>query len=135
MTTLTRSHVPRAWPVVAQWLRFAAVGVTNTVISVGLYALLLHVGVFYLAASAIAFVIATCNSYVLNRAWTFRSAGRRGPEFARFFVVSAGGLGANLALLYLLVDGAGAARLGAQLIVIPAVSVLTFAWNRRWTFA
>jgi putative flippase GtrA len=118
-----------------QWLRFATVGVSNTVLSLALYAELLRLGTFYLAASATAFVVATLNSYALNRRWTFHSSGRRAPEVVRFYVVSTGGLAVNLGLLYVAVDDATVPKLVAQLLVIPLVSVLTFAWNRRWTFA
>ena len=134
MTSLARARLERTRPVVVQWLRFATVGVANTVLSLGLYAALLDLRTFYLAASAIAFLVATCNSYALNRRWTFRSDGSRVVEIVRFFVVSAGGLGVNLAALYLLVDAASARRFAAELLVIPLVSVLTFGWNRRWTF-
>jgi putative flippase GtrA len=118
-----------------QWLRFATVGVTNTVLSLALYAALLGLGTFYLAASAVAFAVATLNSYALNRRWTFRSTGRRSPEVLRFYVVALAGLGLNLVLLSLFVQDASLPRLVAQLAVIPLVSVVTFAWNRRWTFS
>jgi putative flippase GtrA len=121
--------------VARQWLRFATVGVTNTVLSLALYAALLGLGTFYLVASAVAFAIATLNSYALNRRWTFRSTGRRSPEVVRFYLVSAGGLALNLALLSLFVEDVSLPSLLAQLAVIPLVSVVTFAWNRRWTFA
>jgi putative flippase GtrA len=134
-TTLAGRVALRAWPVGVQWLRFATVGVSNTILSLALYAGLLRLGTFYLAASAVAFVVATLNSYALNRRWTFRSNGRRGPEVVRFYVVSAGGLALDLGLLYVLVDHARVPSFAAQLVVIPFVSVVTFAWNRRWTFA
>ncbi len=118
-----------------QWLRFATVGVTNTVLSLALYAALLGLGTFYLVASGVAFAVATLNSYALNRRWTFRSTGRRSPEVLRFYLVSATGLALNLALLSLFVEDVSLPSLLAQLAVIPLVSVVTFAWNRRWTFA
>jgi putative flippase GtrA len=133
-TTLAGRVALRAWPVGVQWLRFATVGVSNTALSLALYAGLLSLGTFYLAASAVAFVVATLNSYALNRRWTFRSNGRRGPEVVRFALVSAGGVTVNLALLSLCVDGASLPKFAAQLVVIPLVSVVTFAGNRRWTF-
>ena len=80
-------------------------------------------------------VVATLNSYALNRRWTFHSSGRRAREVVRFYVVSTGGLAVNLGLLYVAVDDATVPKLVAQLLVIPLVSVVTFAWNRRWTFA
>jgi putative flippase GtrA len=135
VTTLAGPAAPRLWPVGVQWLRFATVGLANTALSLAVYAALLGLGTFYLAASAVAFVIATLNSYALNRRWTFRSTGRRSPEVLRFYVVSGAGLALNLGLLSVVVEDAAVPSLVAQLVVIPLVSVVTFGWNRRWTFA
>jgi putative flippase GtrA len=55
---------------VAHWLRFAAVGATNTLVSWCAYALLFRMGLHYLLASALAFALGVANSYVLNRRWT-----------------------------------------------------------------
>jgi putative flippase GtrA len=73
-----------------QWLRFAVVGAANTLLSWCVYAVLEHVGVHYLLASGLAFVLGAFNSYVLNRRWTFHSQGRRRPEAVRFGVIQWG---------------------------------------------
>lgn len=117
-----------------QWAKFAAVGASNTLLSAAVYALLISTGVNYLAASALAFALGALNSYVLNRRWTFRSRARRAPEFCRFACVQLVGLGVNLALLALLVDGAGLPRLAAQLLVFPVASFVTFALSRQLAF-
>jgi putative flippase GtrA len=91
-----------------QWLRFVAVGVSNTLVSWCVYATLETVGVPYLLASALAFALGALNSYVLNRRWTFRSRGRRGPELLRFGI--------------------------AQAIVFPVASAATFLLSRQWAF-
>jgi putative flippase GtrA len=121
-------------PIVAQWLRFVAVGVTNTLLSTAVFAALFHLGVHYLVASAVAFALGALNSYILNRRWTFRSRGRRAPELARFLCVQAVGLGVNLALLAGLVELAGIRHLFAQVLAFPVASILTFALSRQWAF-
>lgn len=128
---MTTQAVPIA---LAQWLRFASVGATNTLLSWCVFAGLVALGLHYLAASGVAFGIGVLNSYVLNRRWTFRSGGRRTPEALRFVVVQGVGLGTNLGLLYALVDGAGVHHLVGQALVFPAVSALTFLLSRRWAF-
>ena len=62
------------------------------------------IGVPYLLASALAFALGALNSYVLNRRWTFRSRGRRGPELLRFAVVQCIGLGLDVVLLAVLTE-------------------------------
>jgi putative flippase GtrA len=120
--------------VVAQWLRFAVVGVSNTALSTAVFAGLVHLGFHYLLGSALAFAVGALNSYALNRRWTFRSRGRRAPELARFICVQAVGLGVNLALLAGLVEVAGIHHVFAQVLAFPAASVITFALSRQWAF-
>jgi putative flippase GtrA len=127
-----RRHLP---PTVAQWLRFAAVGASNTLLSWCAYALLYRIGLHYLLASALAFALGVANSYIWNRRWTFRSRGRPAPEALRFAVVQCVGLGVDVALLYALVDGVGIHHLIAQALVFPAASLVTFGLSRKWAFA
>jgi putative flippase GtrA len=120
--------------ILTQWLRFATVGVTNTLLSTAVFAALFHFGVHYLLGSALAFALGALNSYTLNRRWTFRSRAARGPELARFVCVQGVGLLANLALLAGLVELAGIPHVLAQVLAFPVASVLTFALSRQWAF-
>jgi putative flippase GtrA len=117
-----------------QWLRFVAVGVSNTALSWCVYATLEAAGVPYLVASAIAFVLGALNSYALNRRWTFRSRERRWPEVLRFGVVQCVGLGVDVLLLGVLTEDAGIHHLIAQAIVFPVASAVTFLLSRQWAF-
>ena len=117
-----------------QWLRFVAVGVSNTLVSWCVYAMLETVGVPYLLASALAFALGALNSYVLNRRWTFRSHGRRGPELLRFGVVQCIGLGLDVTLLAVLTEDVRVHHLIAQAIVFPVASAVTFLLSRQWAF-
>ena len=117
-----------------QWVRFVAVGVSNTVLSWCVYATLEAVGVPYLLASAIAFAVGALNSYLLNRRWTFHSRGRPGPEVLRFGVVQCVGLGGDVLLLGVLTEDAGIHHLIAQAIVFPVASAVTFLLSRQWAF-
>jgi putative flippase GtrA len=120
--------------ILVQWLRFAAVGVTNTLLSTAIFAALVHLGVHYLLGSTLAFAVGALNSYTLNRRWTFHSHAPPAPELARFLGVQAVGLGVNLALLAALVEVVSIHHLYAQLLAFPAASIVTFALSRRWAF-
>ena len=66
---------PGRWnaPVLVQLIKFGIVGVSNTLLTLVVYTVLLKVvGVWYLAASAIGFIAGATNGFLLNRAWTFR---------------------------------------------------------------
>lgn len=124
---------------VRQFVKFGIVGATNTAWDFGVYYLLTR-GVFgftlhFLTANIIAFSISVVNSYILNRAWTFRSTdGRHHVLFVKFLTVNLVTLGLYEVLLYLLINRAHLFDLLAKLISIGVVMVWNFAANKMWTF-
>jgi putative flippase GtrA len=121
--------------VAVQFVKFGIVGVSNTLITFAVYTLLLKgFGVWYLAASAIGFVVGAVNGFLWNRRWTFRGHVGDALTPVRWGVVQGCGLGVNLGLLYLLVHDAGLDKLLAQAFATVVVTVLTFIANRAWTF-
>lgn len=52
-------------------IKFALVGVVNTLIDFAVYALLTTIGVNYILAQWISYSAGILNSYVMNRKWTF----------------------------------------------------------------
>jgi putative flippase GtrA len=122
-------------PLVAQFVKFGLVGVSNTLLTLLVYTLLLKVfGVWYVAASGIGFAVGAVNGFLWNRAWTFKGHVGDSLTPVRWFVVQTGGLLVNLGLVYVFVDGAGLDELVGQGCTIVIVTVLTFFANRSWTF-
>ena len=120
---------------VVQFVKFGIVGVSNTLITFAVYTLLLKgFGVWYLAASAIGFVVGAVNGFLLNRRWTFRGHVGDALTPVRWAVVQGCGLGVNEGLLYLLVHDAGLDKLLGQASATVVVTVITFFANRAWTF-
>jgi dolichol-phosphate mannosyltransferase len=118
-----------------QLAKFCVVGATGYVVNLVVYALLLReLGVHYLPAAIISFVVAVTNNYAWNRAWTFRhQRGRVVLQGMRFFVVSTLALGANLLVLYVLVE-AGVEKIAAQAVAIVLVTPVNFVGNKLWSF-
>lgn len=122
-------------PVLVQFVKFGIVGISNTLLFFAIYTVLLKVfGVWYLAASAIGFVVGAINGFLLNRRWTF--SGHVGDSLTpvRWGIVQACGLALNEGLLFLLVDGVTLDKLLSQAFATVTVTVLTFLANRAWTF-
>jgi putative flippase GtrA len=117
-----------------QLLRFVAVGVLNTVLSLAVYRLLLAVGAWYVLAAPIAYVASLLNGYLLNRNWTF---GSRDSTRARVLYVAVQASGAvALSLLVVLLAGVGGlGKVTAFLVAAVPVTLCTFSANRIWTFA
>ena len=108
----------------------------NTLLTFAVYTVLLKVfGVWYLAASAIGFVVGATNGFLLNRRWTFREPRRR--------CVHAGALGDRAGLrarrqrgccCIVLVHDAQPRQAGGPGCATAVVTVATFFANRAWTF-
>jgi putative flippase GtrA len=116
----------------AQIVRYCAVGLVNTLVSLAFDALLLAAGTPLLVASACAFTLGAATGYALNRRWTFgaRASAAAGGVYA---VVSLCGLGLDTALVHLL-HGAGLSPLLSFVAALPVVTLATFGANRRFTF-
>jgi len=120
------------------WLqlgRFCAVGLSGFAVNLGVYALLVRgAGLHYLLAATGSFLVAVTSNYTWNRLWTFRhQRGHVGYQGLRFLVVSTFALGANLLVLYLLVE-LGVDKLPAQAAAIVLVTPLNFVGNKLWSF-
>jgi putative flippase GtrA len=118
-----------------QFVRFCAVGASGYAINLAVYAALLVAGLHYLAAAAMAFLVAAASNYLWNRRWTFRTSDAPVVgQGARALVVSALSLGANQLFLVVLV-AAGAGHLAAQATAILFATPFSFAANKLWAFA
>src|SRR5205085_1103924 len=74
-------------------VRYATVGLANTLLTFVAFAVLTHAGVAATVASALAFAAGAMNGYALNRRWTFRTRGR----FGRYVAVQALGAACSAA--------------------------------------
>lgn len=122
-----------------QLIRFGLVGGSGFVVNLLVFWALVHpAGADYRLANIAAYLVAVTNNFGWNRRWTFRDdavAGHAGFQAARFFVVSLGAQLFALAILELLVAGAGAPKLAAQAVAVAAATPMNFLGNKLWSFS
>jgi putative flippase GtrA len=119
-------------------LRFLVTGGFNTLVGYGLFALaLLLLGVDrYNIALAASWTVSVLVSYSTFKAFVFRTRGtNRLHELGRSYLVYAGTLLANLAVLNLMVKVAGLHPLVGQLASIAVVTVLSYLGHKYFTFS
>lgn len=116
--------------------KFALVGVLNTGVDFAVFAVLaLALRVPVPGAHALAYGAGVLNSYVWNRFWTFRAAGRpHAAEWWRFAAVQAVSFGCATAVLLLLAQGGGWHPVAAKAVSIAASLALNYAGSRWWVF-
>lgn len=119
-----------------QFIRFALVGVAATLThALALTVLVETLLVDATLANGLAFVVAVQVTYWGQRLWVFRRAPTDASGLVRFAVTAAIGLGLNVAIMALAVDGLQLDyRIGfaAALVAVPLVS---FILSRKWVFA
>lgn len=135
---MSRGRLAASFRSVRNWQqlgKFAVVGAVGYAINLAVYHTLLHHGLHFLAAATCSFFVAVTSNYMWNRLWTFREhRGHIGVQGMRFFIVSLAALGANLAILALLVSAGGVGKFWANAIAIVLVMPLNFVGNKLWSF-
>lgn len=138
LTAIIERIIASRQRVAAQFIKFAAVGAFNTVLDFGVYLWLTRSFPFWKAhivsASSVSFVLAVASSFILNNLWTFRQdVGGWRKRGAKFFLVAAGGLLWNAAILHLFTT-LGLHDIPAKLIATGLVLMWNFTLQKTWTF-
>jgi len=100
-------------PSLLQFLKFITVGFINTLIDLGIFNLLMwltgiYKGGWIILLTAISFSIATINSYVLNKHWTFQKkpglvkTKKAAKEFIQFLIITLIGMSLNMSVVYVI---------------------------------
>lgn len=89
-----KQHIEKIPVSLRQFIKFCFVGLLNTGIDMLAYLFFTRIlGVFYLIANILAFMISSTNSYFLNRTFTFKSKhDKKALEYSKFMSVLLFGL-------------------------------------------
>lgn len=122
-----------------QFMKFGMVGVSNTIISYGSYALLTYIGIPYVVANIIAFVVSVLNSFFWNNRYVFIKTGseKRNPWLTlakTFLAYGSTGLVLSNLLLILLVEKCDVNKYLAPLLILFVTIPLNFVINKFWAF-
>jgi putative flippase GtrA len=116
-------------------VRFGLVGGFNAATYFGGYTAGVLLGVPYLLAALVAFVASASLGYWLHEHWTFKGGQPSVRGWLSWLAAQAGATGLNLLLLAIAVDGLGADKILAQLVLLPVTPAMTYLIGRRWVFS
>ncbi len=133
------------------FLKYAAVGISGTIIDVGLFTFLISTTflggspALHAVAASTSFILAATNNYYWNKRWTFAAAKKEAvkKQFAKFLLVSAGGWLLNICFLTIFSAALDQLFTGtlptwgsalAKILASIAVLMYNFLANRFWTF-
>jgi putative flippase GtrA len=119
-----------------KFLKFCAVGVTNTIITLIVFYLINKVlKVNYIVSTSVSYLCGVLNSYYLNRRYTFKDKNSKVlSQFTRFTTVNLVSLSVNLILMYLFVDLFYLDSMIAQVISTIATTLLNFVGSKLIVF-
>ena len=121
-------------PMVTQLRRYAITGVVSNIVLYGLYLALTGVGVRPELSMSLLYMIGVLQTFVVNRAWSFRHAGPATTALLRYISTYAIGYLVNLAILVLCADFLGWDHRYVQASAILLVAALLFLLQRHWVF-
>jgi putative flippase GtrA len=123
-----------------QFFRFAVVGVLGAIVNLAIFSLFVKVlDVNHNFASAIAFMFAVTQNFLINKIWTFNVAQSSGFEliflWAKYVGVNLVGLSVNLLLLnFVIVYRGDGWVFWGQLCGIVGASAFDFFLSKIWVF-
>ena len=123
----------KLWIKYLLFIKFCLVGVTNVVISYTVYFILLKLGLYYLLAATIAYIVGILNGYVWSSKFVFNK-NKSINNMLKFFIVYISALFINLGIMYICVDYYGMSKLIAPIIAIGIGTIYNYTLNKLWTF-
>jgi putative flippase GtrA len=118
-----------------QPVKFLLVGAGGYFVNLAVFAWLLKLGVLYLLASIVSYLISNALMYLGNRYYTF-GLGHAGfwGAYLRYILVGLVVAGLNAMVLALLVEVVGLYPVYAQALSLLVITPVAFVLNKRWTF-
>ena len=116
-------------------LRYGVSGLASAATQYGVLVLLVEgFGVWPVGASTAGFVASIVVSYLLQRAWVFRSAAGHAVTGSRFLAVTAVAFGLNAAILWSGTELVSAPYPAVQAVALVTIPVVNYTLNSLWTF-
>ncbi|CAN7188056.1 GtrA family protein [Rossellomorea sp. LjRoot5] len=116
------------------FLKFGTVGFFNTLITLGSYTLFVYIGINYLVANVLGYLLGVLNSYYWNKNWVFQDRTGKAGVFVKFFAVNLLTLGFNTLALFILVHQLGLHPVLANVFAVGCGLGLNYILNYKWTF-
>lgn len=124
--------------VCSQFIKFGIVGLSNTFISMLIYYICIFLGLHYILANTIAFVISVLNAYYWNSKCVFKRENTENRSsfisVVKVFIAYGSTFILSTLLLYVWVDCLNISKMIAPLINLVITIPINFLLNKMWAF-
>lgn len=122
-----------------QFIKFGVVGLSNTLIGYVVYSLCIWIGLHYLLANLLGFLVSVLNAFYWSNRFVFKKGQdeQRGlwSSLAKTIIAYAStGIFLNSILLWLLIDEMGLSEYLAPLLILLFTVPTNFLLNKYWSF-
>ncbi len=119
-----------------QFIKFGIVGVSNTLISLGIYYLMVWLGCHYLIANIVGFIVSVINSFFWNSKFVFKE--KEEDSKVKSFIKMTLSYGSTFilsnVLMFLFIDVFGISKYIAPIINLIITIPINFFLNKIWAF-
>ena len=129
--SLKNQHSDKA---LIQFLKFCVVGLSNTVISLAVYYIILYFGAHYVIESILSFIISVLNAYYWNYKYVFNTKSDILKSLIKTYTSYGFSYVLSTTLLIILVEYYNISELLAPILVLVITVPLNFILNKFWAF-
>lgn len=117
-----------------QFIRFLIVGVTNLIVSLMTYYLVIYIGWHYQVANILGFITGSINGYVWNKSWVFKKNKSGIGSFVKFYSTYLCTWLLGSVLLWLEIEILRISELIVPFINVFITTPINYLFNKHWTF-
>lgn len=118
-----------------QFFKFGIVGISNTLISLITYYILVYLGAHYILANTAGFLISVCNAFYWNSKYVFKdSEETKWRAFVKVFMSYGGSFLLSTCIIFVLVEVLNISEWLAPILRLVVTVPLNFVVNKLWAF-
>lgn len=117
-----------------QFVKFGIVGISNTLIGLGIYYLLLWLGANYLVCNALSWVVSVFNAFYWNNKYVFKNKSFWLKALSKTYISYGFSFLISTVLLFIFVEWCGISKIVAPVLCLLVTIPLNFLLNKFWTF-
>lgn len=118
-----------------QFMKFGIVGLSNTIITLGIYYLFIYLELNYMIANIIGYFLGSINGYIWSKGWVFKEAKATVKSSAfKYYMVYGSSLLISISAMYLFVKVLGISDKIAPLLTLCITVPYNFIFQKIWAF-
>jgi len=119
-----------------QFLKFGLVGLSNTLISLGVYSSLVFMGLHYQIGNVAAFIVSSLNGYIFNKQWVFKAhTDKKRAQMFKYYMVYCGSLLISMLLSYVWINHFDINEYISPVLNLIITVPVNYTLSKKWVYA